>query len=58
MPVEGDFGAGDVVPLTVQVAGGEPIEMDVPVVPNCREWEGLDGPASTDCEVAEPVGEH
>ena len=58
VPVEGEFEAGDVVPLNVQIGGGDTIELDVPVVPNCREWEGLDGPVGTDCEVAEPVGEH
>ena len=56
-PVEGDFAAGDRLPMVVQVAGSEPIELDVPVVPNCWEWEGLD-PNPSDCEVAEPVGEH
>jgi hypothetical protein len=56
--VEGEFEAGDVVPLTVQLGSGDTIELDVPVVPNCREWEGLDGPVGTDCEVAEPVGDH
>ena len=54
--VEGDVAAGDVLPLTLQVAG-ETVELDVPVVPNCREWEGLDG-VGGDCEIAEPVGEH
>lgn len=55
--VEGDFAAGDVLPLVVQLSGGETVELGVPVVPNCREWEGLDGTGG-DCEVAEPVGEH
>ena len=55
--VEGDFAAGDVVPLVVELAGGELVELDVPVVSNCDEFEGLDG-VGGDCEVAEPEGEH
>ena len=58
VPLEGDFGAGDVIPLSLQLSGGDTLDIDVPVVPNCREWEGLDGPVGADCEVAEPVGEH
>lgn len=53
--VEGDFTAGDVVSLVVQLASGETVEVDAPVVPNCYEFEGIDGPVS-DCEIAEPVG--
>ena len=55
--VEGDFAAGDVIPMVVELSGGELIELDVPVVPNCDEYEGIDG-AGGDCEIAEPVGEH
>lgn len=43
--VEGDFTSGDFVPLTVQLGGGERVEMDVPVVPNCGDFAGLDGAA-------------
>lgn len=55
--VEGEFAAGDVLPMVVQLSDGETVEMDIPVVPNCREWEGLDG-VGGECEVAEPEGEH
>lgn len=55
--VEGEFAAGDVVPMVVELAGGERVELDVPVVPNCDEYAGLDG-AGVDCEVSEPVGDH
>lgn len=58
VPVEGDFGPGGTVPMNVTLSDGNTLEIDVPVVPNCREWEGLDGPSGADCEVAEPVGEH
>lgn len=53
--VTGDFEAGDRLPMVVELEGGDLVEVDVPVVPNCREWEGLDGTGG-DCEVAEPVG--
>lgn len=53
--VEGDFKAGDVVSLEVQLSGGEVVEVDTPVVPNCHEFEGIDGPGG-DCEIADPVG--
>lgn len=55
--VEGDFAAGDRLPMVVRLSSGDPVEIDVPVVPNCREWEGIDGTGG-DCEPAEPVGEH
>ena len=57
MPVEGEFSAGGMVPVTVQVSGGEVLEMTIPVVPNCYEFAGIDGTGG-DCEVAEPEGEH
>ncbi|GGO76990.1 hypothetical protein [Nocardioides deserti] len=53
----GDFDPGDFVPLTLGFSSGEEIEMTVPVVPACDEYEGLDNaPGSTgsgeeyDCE--------
>ena len=57
VPVEGDFAAGDYLPTVVTLQGGDTVALDVPVVPNCYQWEGLDANAG-DCEVAEPVGEH
>jgi hypothetical protein len=55
--VEGDFEAGDRLPMVVSMAGGDAVEIDVPVVTNCDQWEGID-PVPGDCEVGEPVGEH
>ncbi|HYH35706.1 MAG TPA: hypothetical protein VD814_11190 [Nocardioides sp.] len=55
--VQGDFGPGDRVRLAVELGGGEVIDIDVPVMPNCDEFEGIDG-AGGDCEVAEPEGSH
>jgi hypothetical protein len=55
--MEGDFAAGGVVPLVVELSGGELVELDVPVVHNCGPYEGLDG-VGGECEVAEPEGEH
>jgi hypothetical protein len=42
--VEGDFAMGNFVPVSVQFGSGEQVEMEVPVVPNCGDFEGLDGP--------------
>lgn len=53
IPVEGEFAAGDVVPLTLQLSGGQVVQLDVPVVWNCQEFAGIDGEGG-DCEVAEP----
>jgi hypothetical protein len=55
--VEGDLAAGDNLPMVVQLGSGDTVELDVPVVPNCNEWEGIDANPG-DCEVAEPEGEH
>ena len=54
--VEGDFEAGDRLPMVFQI-GADTVEMTVPVVTNCDQWEGID-PVPGDCEVGEPVGEH
>lgn len=56
VPVEGDFGAGDVVRLSFGISGAQRVALTVPVVPNCGDYEGLDG-SGGDCEVAPPVGE-
>ena len=55
--VEGDFAAGDWLPMAISIAGGDTVELNVQVVTNCGQWEGID-PHPADCEVAEPVGEH
>ena len=55
--VEGEIEAGGLVTMTVELESGDLIELDVPVVPNCDEYEGLDG-VGGECEVAEPVGDH
>jgi len=57
IPVEGELAAGDVVTMTLQLSGGQVVELDVPVVANCGDFAGLDG-AGGECEVGEPVGEH
>lgn len=54
--VTGDFKAGDVVSVTVEISGGQPVQINPPVVPPCWEFEGIDG--TGECEVAEPEGEH
>jgi hypothetical protein len=41
--VTGEFGAGDVVPLTVDFGNGERVSLNVPVVSNeTGYWEGMD----------------
>lgn len=55
--VEGEFGAGATVPMTFELSGGQVVQMTVPVVSNCHEFEGLDGTGG-ECEIAEPEGEH
>ena len=56
IPVQGDFVAGDVVPLTIGLSGAQQVQLDVPVVPNCGDYEGIDG-SGGDCEIGDPVGE-
>ncbi|QZY28735.1 hypothetical protein [Nocardioides coralli] len=63
--VEGDLAAGGVVPMQIQVSGGELVDLDVPVVPACDEWEGLDvsgdgGATSSEdtCEIEHEEGAH
>lgn len=53
IPVEGTLAAGDVVPLTLQLSGGQVVQLTVPVVWNCEEFAGIDGEGG-ECEVAEP----
>ncbi len=57
VPVEGEIAAGDMVPLDIQISGGDVLQMIVPVVSNCNEFEGIDGTGG-ECEIAEPEGEH
>lgn len=52
VPVTGDFEAGNFVPVSVQFSTGEQIQMEIPVVPNCDDFEGLDE-GTADCG-AEP----
>ncbi len=39
--VDGDFGPGSVVSVTIGLDNGETVDMSVPVVPPCNEFEGL-----------------
>lgn len=57
IPVEGDLAAGQMVPLTIQLSGGQLVDLHIPVVPNCEEFEGLDG-VGGECELPEPEGAH
>jgi hypothetical protein len=53
--VTGDFALGDFVPVSIQFGNGEQVEMEVPVVPNCGDFAGLDGPSDEEaCASVEP----
>lgn len=49
VPVTGDFEAGNFVEVSVQFDNGEQVELEIPVVTNCEEYEGLDE-GTADCE--------
>jgi hypothetical protein len=53
--VTGEFEAGNFIPVSVQFADGEQVEMEIPVVTNCGDYEGLDGPS--DAAACEPEHE-
>ncbi len=61
--VTGDFGAGDYLALRLEFDNGESVQIDVPVVRDCGDFEGFDtasegGTGETyDCELPEPVVE-
>lgn len=67
--VTGDFAAGQVVDLTVELDNGEDVALEVPVVTNCDEFDGLDTSAGVEatsesddhrysCEYAESESGH
>jgi|EndMetStandDraft_8_1072994.scaffolds.fasta_scaffold289023_2 copper(I)-binding protein len=51
--VSGDFGAGDVVELTLTFDSGDSVTMDVPVVYACDEYAGLDSSAEASAEATD-----
>jgi hypothetical protein len=59
LEVTGDVAAGEFVPVAIQFGSGDRVQLDVPVVTNCGDFEGLDGPPSTEqCEPESPPAEH
>ena len=57
--VSGEVAAGAFVPVALQFGDGERVQLDVPVVTNCGDFEGLDGPASAEqCEPESETAEH
>ena len=50
--VEGDFVPGDFVPVVLSFDNGESSTVNLPVVPGCRQWEGLD--TSSDVDATDP----
>ncbi len=56
--LDGDFGAGDFLPLTLSFSNGDDVQIDVPVVRACDFYEGLDtAPAVETAEGAAPAPE-
>lgn len=63
-PVEGDFVPGDFVPIEYTLGDGTTLALEIPVVPGCRQWEGVDSSSDADslepeaaaAEVEEPEG--
>ncbi len=47
--VTGTFDIGSYVPMTIMFGDGTQVSINVPVVPNCEEWAGLDGTGG-DCQ--------
>jgi hypothetical protein len=60
--VTGDFGPGGFVTLAIGFGNGQSVEMDIPVVAPCDEFEGLDassdGSETFQCEIETPETEH
>lgn len=61
--VTGDFTAGDFVSVQLAFDNGESVEMDIPVVTDCDEFEGFDSSEGGegeefDCEPIPPVKEY
>ena len=50
--VEGDFVPGDFVPIEYTLSDGTTIALEIPVVPGCRQWEGVD--TSSDADALQP----
>ncbi len=50
--VEGDFVPGDFAPIQYTLGDGTTIDLNVPVVPGCRQWEGVD--TSSDADALQP----
>lgn len=64
--VTGDFGAGQYLAMRLEFDNGESVQIDVPVVTNCDEFEGFDHATEAtettgeayDCENLEPVRDY
>ena len=60
IPVTGDFTAGNFVTVQLSFDTGEDVEIDVPVVTDCDEFDGFDTSEGAegeeyDCEAIEPL---
>ena len=60
--VTGAVASGEFVKVTIGFGDGESVDMEVPVMPNCDEFEGIDqsgdGPSEDQCTIEAPEAEH
>lgn len=60
--ITGDVASGDFVDVTIGFGNGESVDLEVPVMPNCDEFAGIDesgeGPYEDQCTVEAPEVEH
>jgi hypothetical protein len=54
IPVSGTFGAGDFLPVSIALDNGERVTLDVPVVEDTEQYEGLDTSSGSPSESASP----
>lgn len=57
IPVTGEFEAGNFVAVSVQFDNGEQVELEIPVVTNCGDYEGLDE-GTAECETTHDTESH
>lgn len=60
--ITGDIASGDFVNVTLGFGNGDTVDIEVPAMPNCDEYAGLDETAETEsdeqCTIEAPETEH
>ena len=60
--ISGDIASGDFIDVVITFGDGDSVDIEVPVMPNCDEFEGIDesgdGPSEDQCTVEAPAAEH